>query len=129
MLLAMKSTGVAAIGQGRYRGPLHGIPVAVKDLCFTAGIPTTSGTLIHRDFRPAFDATVVNRLAEAGAVLLGKLAMTEAGGMEHHPELPRPVSPWREDLWPGVSSSGPGIATAAGLCFASLRRGGRQTRR
>jgi amidase len=108
------------IHQRRYRGPLHGIPVAVKDLCFTRGIPTSGGSQIHRDFRPGYDATVVSRLTDAGAVLLGKLNMTEGAGYTHHPALPRPTNPWREDLWTGVSSSGSGVATAAGLCYASV---------
>jgi amidase len=108
------------IQNGRYRGPLHGIPIAVKDLCYTRDIPTTAGMVIHREFRPSYDATVVKRLAMAGAVLLGKLHMTEGACMEHHPEFPRPANPWKADLWTGVSSSGSGVATAAGLCYASI---------
>lgn len=108
------------IAQGRYRGPLHGVPIAVKDLCRTAGIVTTAGMALHREFVPEDDATVVVRLRDAGAVLLGKLHMTEGATIDHHPELPAPVNPWRADLWTGVSSSGSGVATAASLCFASL---------
>jgi amidase len=108
------------IGDGKYRGPLHGIPIAVKDLCYTKGLPTSGGMSIHRDFKPTYDATVVRRLDQAGAVLLGKLHMTEGACLEHHPDLPRPTNPWKEDLWTGVSSSGSGVATAAGLCYASL---------
>jgi amidase len=108
------------IQNGRYRGPLHGIPIAVKDLCYTKDMPTTAGMIIHKDFRPTFDATVVKRLAKAGAVLLGKLHMTEGACMEHHPEMPRPTNPWKAELWTVVSSSGSGVATAAGLCYASI---------
>jgi amidase len=108
------------IANGKYRGPLHGVPIAVKDLCYTTGIPTSGGMIIHKDFKPTYDATVVKRLADAGSVLLGKLHMTEGACLEHHPEMPRPVNPWKADLWTGVSSSGSGVATAAGLCYASL---------
>jgi amidase len=110
----------AEIARGGWRGPLHGVPIAVKDLCFTKGIPTSAGMPIHAGFRPAFDATVVSRLREAGAVLLGKLQMTEGAFARHHPAIRPPVNPWAADRWTGVSSSGSGVATATGLCFASL---------
>jgi amidase len=110
----------AELAQGKYRGPMHGIPIAVKDLCFTKGIKTTAGMTIHEDFKPDHDATVVIKLEKAGAVLLGKLHMTEGATMEHHPELPQPVNPWNKDIWTGVSSSGSGIAPAAGLCYGSI---------
>lgn len=105
---------------GEPLGPLHGVPIAVKDLCWTAGIPTAAGMTIHRDFVPAVDATVVRRLREAGAVLLGKLQMTEGAYSAHHPNVTPPVNPWNAEGWTGVSSSGSGVATAAGLCFGSL---------
>jgi len=108
------------IAKGRIRGPLHGIPIAVKDLCFTRGIPTAAGMSINKNFKPKFDSTVVRRLANAGSVLLGKLQMTEGAFAEHHPEISPPINPWNKDYWPGASSSGSGVATAAGLCFASL---------
>ena len=110
----------AELKQGKYRGPMHGVPVAVKDLCFTKGIKTTGGMTIYEDFVPDHDATVVTRLAQAGAVLLGKLHMTEGATMEHHPEMPEPVNPWGKDLWTGVSSSGSGVAPASGMCFGSI---------
>jgi amidase len=110
----------AEIMAGRYRGPMHGIPIAVKDLCFTKGIPTSAGMSIYRDYKPDHDATVVTRLAAAGSVLLGKLHMTEGATLEHHPSFPEPVNPWKSDLWTGVSSSGSGVATAAGLTYASI---------
>ena len=108
------------IAAGRARGPLHGVPLAVKDLLWTAGVPTTHGMTINRNFIPREDATTVRRLREAGAVLLGKLAQTEGAFADHHPQIPPPVNPWGEALWPGASSSGSGVATAAGLCFGTL---------
>lgn len=105
---------------GRYRGALHGIPVAVKDLCFTRGVPTKGGLAVLSDFVPEYDATVVQRLESAGAILLGKLNLTEGAMVGYHPDFKIPVNPWGGDLWPGASSSGSGVATAAGLCFAAL---------
>jgi len=110
----------ADLASGTLRGPLHGVPIAVKDLCNTAGVPTGAGTAIHRNHVPQKDATVVARLNAAGAVLLGKLQMTEGAFGAHHPSIPAPLNPWNERYWPGTSSSGSGAATAAGLCFASL---------
>jgi len=120
--LAMKQARKAEgeIQRGRIRGPLHGVPIAVKDLCYTRGIPTAAGMAIHKSFRPTFNATVVKRFADAGAVLLGKLQMTEGAFADHHPDITPPVNPWNPAHWPGASSSGSGVATAAGLCFASL---------
>jgi amidase len=102
------------------RGPLHGVPIAVKDLCDTEGIATAAGMAIRKRHVPARDATVVARLKASGAVLLGKLQMTEGAMSTHHPSIEAPVNPWGEALWPGVSSSGSGVATAACLCFGSL---------
>ena len=110
----------AEIMRGEWRGVLHGVPVAVKDLCWISGVPTAAGTTIHRDFRPPADATVVARLKAAGAVVLGKLQLTEGAYAEHHPKIAAPVNPWHPAHWPGVSSSGSGVATAAGLCYGSL---------
>jgi amidase len=120
--LALRQADRAAveIAKGQYRGPLHGIPIAVKDLCYTKGIVTSAGMPIHGKFKPSYDATVVRRLRAAGAVLLGKLQMTEGAFAEHHPDIKAPVNPWHKDHWSGVSSSGSGVATASGLCFASL---------
>lgn len=104
----------------RYRGLLHGVPIGVKDLFWTKGVPTAAGMAIYKDHRPAEDATAVRRLREAGAVLLGKLQMTEGAYSDYHPSVTPPKNPWNPDYWPGISSSGPGVATAAGLCFGSL---------
>jgi amidase len=108
------------IAAGEVRGPLHGVPIAVKDLCWTKDAPTAAGMTIYRDYRPSEDATVVSRLKEAGAVILGKLQLTEGAYADHHPEIDPPRNPWDATLWPGASSSGSGVATAAGLCYGSL---------
>ncbi|MFT4863129.1 MAG: amidase [Pseudohongiellaceae bacterium] len=105
---------------GKYRGPLHGIPIAVKDLCFTKGIPTKGGLQVLKDFVPSYNATVVEKLESSGAVLLGKLNLTEGALSGYNPNFPIPVNPWGEHLWAGVSSSGSGVATAAGLCFGAI---------
>jgi amidase len=110
----------AEIAAGVARGPLHGVPLAVKDLLWTAGVPTSHGMPILAEHRPTEDATTVRRLREAGAVLLGKLQQTEGAFADHHPQVPPPRNPWGEALWSGASSSGSGVATAAGLCFGSL---------
>ena len=85
-----------------------------------AGVPTAAGTTIHRNDVAPRDATVVARLRAAGAVIVGKLQMTEGAYGTHHPTIPAPVNPWNAAYWTGVSSSGSGAATAAGLCFGSL---------
>lgn len=110
----------AEIASGQIRGPLHGVPLAVKDLFWTAGVPTSHGMPIHQQFLPEEDATVVRRLRDAGAVLLGKLQQTEGAFADHHPKIKPPLNPWNQLLWSGASSSGSGVATAAGLCFGAL---------
>ncbi len=106
--------------EGRVRGPLHGIPYGAKDLLAATGAPTTWGAAPYREQRFDADATVVKRLREAGAVLLGKLAMVElAGGFGYNDadaSFTGPGrTPWNRDFWSGGSSSGSGAATAAGL--------------
>ncbi len=107
------------IRQGRYRGPLHGVPIALKDLYRRKGVTTAAGTAIHRDTPADHDATVVSRLRQAGAVLLGQLQMTEGAYSDHHPGIAPPRNPWNADYWTGISSSGSAVATAAGLCFGA----------
>ena len=111
----------AEIAAGRRRGPLHGVPVAVKDQFNTAGIVTTNGSTILSENIPDDDATVMARLRDAGAVLLGKLNMSEyaSGDAFRHP-YGRPRNPWDTGRNPGTSSSGSGAATAAFLCATSL---------
>lgn len=120
LAMAQAERAEAEIAAGRYRGPLHGVPIAVKDLCWTKGIPTAAGMAVYKDYRPHTDSTVVRRLREAGAVLLGKLQLTEGAYSDHHPSITPPQNPWNAAYWPGISSSGPGAATAAGLCYGSV---------
>ena len=81
------------ISAGRYRGPLHGVPVAVKDLYFTTGVRTMGGTKVLAQHVPHFDATVVARLHAAGAILLGKLNTTEGAMGGYHPDFSIPRNP------------------------------------
>ncbi len=118
--LAQARQADAEIGRGTMKGPLHGAPIAVKDLCWMRDVPTAAGTIVYRDFRPTDDATVVSRLEAAGAVILGKLQLTEGAYADHHPKITPPINPWNAAHWPGASSSGSGSATAAGLCYGSL---------
>jgi len=113
------------LAAGRWRGPLHGVPYGVKDLLATKGIPTTWGAAPYRAQVFEEDATAVKRLHDAGAVLVGKLAMVElAGGMGYNnadASFTGPGrTPWNTDFWSGGSSSGPGAATAAGLVAFSI---------
>lgn len=118
--LAAARSAEQEILAGKYRGPLHGVPIAVKDLCYTKGIRTMGGTAVLKGFVPDVDATVVSRLHDAGAILLGKLNLTEGAALGYHPDFDVPLNPWDRGRWPGGSSSGPGVATAAGLCFGAL---------
>lgn len=109
------------IAAGKHRGPLHGVPMAVKDQFNTAGVLTTGGSRILKDNVPSEDATVIAKLKEAGAVMLGKLNMSEFAMAEiyNHP-YGTPRNPWDLERNPGTSSSGSGAATAAFLCSTSL---------
>ncbi|MCH9668560.1 MAG: amidase [Actinomycetia bacterium] len=118
--LAAARAADAEIAAGHYRSVLHGVPIGVKDLCYTVDAPTAAGTTILAGFRPEYDATVVARLRAAGAVITGKLTMTEGAYLAYHPSVTAPINPWDSQTWAGVSSSGCGVATAAGLCFGSI---------
>jgi len=110
-----------ALAGGCELGALHGVPVAVKDLFDTAGIPTTCGSpRILGSNVPARTATAVERLERAGAVLLGKLHMTEFAFITHHPGTRSAQNPWAADRSPGGSSSGSAVAAACGLASATL---------
>jgi amidase len=110
-----------ALADGRELGALHGVPVAVKDLFDTAAIPTTCGSpRVLRDNVPTRTATAVERLEQAGAVLLGKLHMTEFAFIAHHPDTRPARNPWALDRSPGGSSSGSAVAAACGLASATL---------
>ncbi len=110
------------IAAGKYRGTLHGVPVAVKDLYATKGVRTTAGSKILADWVPDFDATVVAKLNDAGAVSLGKLGMHEFayGTTSDNVHFGAIRNPWNLDHVPGGSSGGSGSATAAGLAYATL---------
>jgi aspartyl-tRNA(Asn)/glutamyl-tRNA(Gln) amidotransferase subunit A len=108
--------------RGRWRSPLHGIPIALKDLIDTAGVRTTAGSAIFADRIPSEDAEVVRRLRAAGAVILGKLNMHEfAYGDTSVPSHFGPVhNPWNPEYIAGGSSGGSAAAVAAGLCYGAL---------
>jgi len=121
LALAQARQAEQEIAAGSYKGPLHGLPYGAKDLLATAGgIPTTWGAAPFRSRTFDFDATVIQRLRDAGAVLAAKLAMVElAGGMGYrtpNAAFTGPgVNPWDINTWSGGSSSGPGSAVCAGL--------------
>ena len=108
------------IAAGNHRGPMHGVPVAVKDQFLSAGVRTTGGSRILADYVPDEDATVIANLKRAGAVLLGKTNLTEFAitGFSHRFSTPR--NPWDLNAYAGGSSSGSGAATGACLCATSL---------
>ncbi len=109
------------ISRGEYRGPLHGIPVGVKDQIYVRGIRNSDGSKIREDFTPDFDATVVANLRRAGAVILGKLNMSEfAMGDPISSYFGAARNPWDLERNPGTSSTGSGAATAGFLCATSL---------
>ncbi|MDQ2652684.1 MAG: amidase family protein, partial [Chloroflexota bacterium] len=110
----------AEIAAGAYRGPLHGIPLSLKDLIYTAGTATTAGSPILRDFVPAQDATVTARLKEAGAIIIAKANMLEFAYGEVHPAFGPARNPWNPGYGTSGSSSGSAAAVAAGLDFGSL---------
>lgn len=123
--LEQAARATADLRANRWRGPLHGIPYAAKDLFDTQGVPTAWGTKFLRDRVPTTDATVVERLEQAGAVLLGKTAMVEFAGCLGYRDAAASASgpgrnPWDPSRWTGGSSSGSGAAVAAGLCTFAL---------
>src|SRR6266508_3073742 len=120
--MASARAAEAEMLRGDYRGPLHGIPIALKDLYETKGIRTTASSRVMADRVPTEDATTTARLESAGAILLGKLAMHEfaLGGPDSTCGLPLARNPWNLEHIPGGSSSGSGTAVAAGLCMGSL---------
>ncbi|WP_299543647.1 amidase [Phenylobacterium sp.] len=118
--IADAEKAASEIAAGRYRGPLHGVPIGIKDLCYTKGVRTMGGLAVRRDFVPSEDATVVTRLRTAGAVVLGKTNLSEGAAAGYNPAMDVPLNPWNHDRWPGMSSSGSGVALAAGLCFGAV---------
>ncbi len=105
------------LARGTWRGPLHGIPLAIKDIFYLLGAPTEAGSRAMRGFTPPFEASSVTRLRQAGAVLLGKTVTHEfAWGANVVPTK----NPWRLDCFPGGSSAGSGVAVAVGSAFGAL---------
>ena len=101
---------------GRQLGPLHGIPIGLKDIFYTAGMKTTACSKIYADFVPTYDATSVARLKRAGAIVLGKAVTTEFATADPSPA----VNPWNPAHTPGGSSSGSAVAVAARMCHGAL---------
>ena len=121
---ALKEAKIAddELANGFDRGPLHGIPVAIKDLIDTSGVLTTGGSLHYKDRVPSKDAAVVDRLKEAGAVLLGKTGLHELafGSTSINPFFGAISNPWNLDYHPGGSSGGSAVAVASGLAYAAI---------
>jgi aspartyl-tRNA(Asn)/glutamyl-tRNA(Gln) amidotransferase subunit A len=122
LALSQAKESEAEMARGVDRGPLHGIPIALKDLYNTKGIRTTAHSTVLLDNVPGEDSTATSMLREAGTVLLGKLAMHEFafGAPLFDNPFPPARNPWNTDFVTGGSSSGSGAALAAGLCFGAL---------
>jgi aspartyl-tRNA(Asn)/glutamyl-tRNA(Gln) amidotransferase subunit A len=120
--LARAKAADAEMERGRRRGPLHGVPIALKDLIAVAGVRMTSGSQLMADHVPSRDAFVTERLHDAGAVILGKVAMHEWAFGRPATEGPFPTgrNPWDVSRAPAGSSSGSAVAAAAGLCAGAL---------
>ncbi len=120
--LAQAHRADAELRAGRDRGPLHGIPIAIKDLIATNGIRTTGGSLVYENWVPDYDATVVRKLDEAGAVMLGKTGLHELafGSTSVNPFFGAIANPWKLDHHPGGSSGGSAAAVASGMAFAGI---------
>ena len=97
-------------------GPLHGVPIGLKDIYYTEGVPTTACSKLYAGFVPDYDATTVALLKNAGAIMLGKTVTTEFACMDPSPTL----NPWNPEHTPGGSSSGSAVAVAARMCAAAL---------
>ena len=107
---------------GEWKGKLHGIPIGLKDLYYTKGIPTTVGSKIYENFIPEFNATVVDKLSEAGAIIIGKLQMHEfaLGTTSHNPHYGPARNPWNTECVTGGSSGGSASSVSSGQCMGAL---------
>ena len=105
-----------AVAQGTASGALHGVPIGLKDIFYTAGMKTTACSPLYADFVPDYDATVVAKLKEAGAIVLGKAVTTEFATADPSPTL----NPWNHAHTPGGSSSGSSVAVATSMCAGAL---------
>src|ERR1035441_3380358 len=110
------------LAMGQDRGPFHGVPVALKDLFYTKGVPTTAGSKVYQNFLPEYNATVVEKLLAAGAVLLGKLNMHEFayGITSANPHFAAVRNPWNPRHSPGGSSGGSAAAVATHMVFMAM---------
>ena len=110
------------LANGTDRGPLHGIPISLKDLYRTKGIRTTGGSLLYRDHVPDYDCAVVEKLNAAGAVMVGKTGLHELayGVTSNNPHFGPVRNPWNTECIPGGSSGGAGAAVSAGMSFMSM---------
>jgi aspartyl-tRNA(Asn)/glutamyl-tRNA(Gln) amidotransferase subunit A len=115
-------TADSELAAGTDRGPLHGIPIALKDLFAAKGVRTTAGSKVYENFIPEIDATIVGKLRAAGAVMLGKLNMHELayGITSANPHFGAVRNPWNQQHSPGGSSGGSGAAVAAGIVFMAM---------
>ena len=105
------------LAQGRWRGPVHGIPIGIKDLLFTSGVPTRAGSRVMESFVPDHDASVVAKLKRAGAVIVGKTVTHE---FAYGQDVPPTRNPWDLRRYPGGSSAGSGVSVAVGSAFAAI---------
>ena len=104
------------VKSGAALGPLHGVPIGLKDIYYTAGIPTTACSRLYADFVPDYDATTVALMKQAGAIMLGKTVTTEFACLDPSPTL----NPWNPAHTPGGSSSGSAVAVAVKMCPAAM---------
>ena len=109
-VLAEAKAREADAARGANLGPLHGVPIGLKDIYYTAGIPTTACSKVYADFVPEYDATTTALLKQAGAIILGKAVTTEFACMDPSPT----VNPWNPAHTPGGSSSGSAVAVRLG---------------
>ena len=115
-VLADAARADAAVSAGQPLGPLHGVPIGMKDIYYTAGIPTRAGSEVYKDFVPEFDAASLTLLKRAGAIMLGKAVTTEFACLDPSPTF----NPWNAAHTPGGSSSGSAVAVAARMCPAAM---------
>ncbi len=121
--LAQAKTAEAEIAAGKYRGPMHGVPYVAKDIFDVAGLATTCHSKVRQDHCAKADAFTIRKLKDAGAILIGKVALHEfaTGGPAFDLPWPPARNPWNRDLHPGGSSSGSAVALAAGFAPAAHR--------
>lgn len=119
---ALEQAGKAEedITQGTYHGPLHGVPISIKDIISLKGVPTTCGSPIFEGVLAQHDAPLVQKLKEAGAIILGKNTTAEFALSGYNQEFKAPTNPWNAKYWSGASSSGGGVSVAAGLSFGAV---------